>query len=370
MPIMRTFSPPLWLCVALTIVATAVALVFVEGHVVGDGTDQLLENLDHVHHKLDLAHKHREETQEADAQFAAAQRIEVVGLRAELNGQNGQVERWDEDKQRYEIVLASGARLRVKRENLRAVRADEAADDGAHSPHQHRHGRVYRLFSSIYVRPQHCYSQCSSSATDAVGVHAQYGWLGFTAGSIEHEATTWPGRLILIGFSFMIMFTYASFTASMAAEIIQTETHDVQIKSLSDILKRDGRVCLYAASAGAFMTRHPEFDVRTRTPAALRCPRLSGWLDPQESRLVQSERADDVLQDMDDGKCLGSVLMEDAWQLARAGKLPTRQNDGLTEEANHCDKVRAATQQSFAETIPRACAEDLLDLVRSRSATQ
>ena len=92
----------------------------------------------------------------------------------------------------------------------------------------------------------------------------KYGWLGFTAGSIEHEATTWPGRLILIGFSFMIMFTYASFTASMAAEIIQTETHDVQIKSLRDILKRDGRVCLYTASAGAFMTRHPEFDVRTR----------------------------------------------------------------------------------------------------------
>ena len=85
---------------------------------------------------------------------------------------------------------------------------------------------------------------------------------------------------------------------------------------------------------------------------------------------MPSERADDVLQDMDDGKCLGSVLMEDAWQLARAGKLPTRQNDGLTEEANHCDKVRAPTQQSFAEMIPRACAEDLLDLVRSRSATQ
>ena len=57
---------------------------------------------------------------------------------------------------------------------------------------------------------------------------------------------------------------------------------------------------------------------------------------------MPSERADDVLQDMDDGKCLGSVLMEDAWQLARAGKVPTRQNDGLTEEANHCDKVRAS----------------------------
>ena len=156
---MRTFSPALWICVVLTIVATAVALVFVEGSVVGDGTDQLLENLDHVHHKLDLAYKHRQETQEADEQFAAAQRIEVVGLRgsAELNGQSGQVARWDEDKQRYEIVLASGARLRVKRENLRAVRADEAADDDAHSPHQHRHGRVYRLFSRIYVRPQHCY---------------------------------------------------------------------------------------------------------------------------------------------------------------------------------------------------------------------
>ena len=27
---MRTFSPPLWICVVLTIVATAVALVFVE----------------------------------------------------------------------------------------------------------------------------------------------------------------------------------------------------------------------------------------------------------------------------------------------------------------------------------------------------
>ena len=85
---------------------------------------------------------------------------------------------------------------------------------------------------------------------------------------------------------------------------------------------------------------------------------------------MPSERADDVLQDMDDGKCLGSVLMEDAWQLARAGKVPTRQNDGLTEEANHCDKVRAATQQSFAETISWACAEDLLDLPRLRSATQ
>ena len=35
-----------------------------------------------------------------------------------------------------------------------------------------------------------------------------YGWLGATSGTPRHEASTWPGRLVLIGFSFFFLIVF------------------------------------------------------------------------------------------------------------------------------------------------------------------
>jgi hypothetical protein len=56
---------------------------------------------------------------------------------------------------------------------------------------------------------------------------------------------------------------------------------------------------------------------------------------------------DDVLQDFDDGKCMGAVLFTDGWNSALAGRIPTRQNDGSTPERNHCDKTGAQNGALF-----------------------
>ena len=43
----------------------------------------------------------------------------------------------------------------------------------------------------------------------------------WTGGTPVHEPTTWAGRIIIFGFSFFLMMTFASFTAALAVSLIK-----------------------------------------------------------------------------------------------------------------------------------------------------
>ena len=119
----------------------------------------------------------------------------------------------------------------------------------------------------------------------------------------------------------------ASYTGATAAMLVEANQRGSDIKGIEDIVATPGgKVCVYKAFQARFNLRFPEFGA---------------------ARLVVGGTAEEVLQDIDDGKCLGAMLFRDAWDSARAGKIPTRQNDGSTVYKNHC---KTETLSRFACT--------------------
>jgi hypothetical protein len=80
--------------------------------------------------------------------------------------------------------------------------------------------------------------------------------------------------------------------------LIEQDIASVEICNLDDVITQGGKICIMVASAKSFTIRHPVFD---------------------PSKLITSPLATDVLQNMDDGKCIAAMLMEDMYVAGSTG---------------------------------------------------
>eukprot|EP01047_Picozoa_sp_COSAG01_P034158 COSAG01_NODE_2552_length_7463_cov_644.066947_2_plen_1015_part_00 len=147
-----------------------------------------------------------------------------------------------------------------------------------------------------------------------------YGLLGLTAGAPTHEGRKPAGAVVILGFAVFAVLFLASFTGATAAMLIAQSDISGEVSSVSDVQQISGaKLCLMSS---------------LQSRIALRFPSMHG-------RLVASTTAVTVMQDMDDGKCIGSVMFQDAWENCLTGACRTTKNDGSSRELNHCDKVAA-----------------------------
>ena len=111
----------------------------------------------------------------------------------------------------------------------------------------------------------------------------------WTGGTPVHEPTTWAGRIIIFGFSFFLMMTFASFTAALAVSLIKEAAANVEVSSVEAIHKVGGKICLLPASIESFEAGHEYFD--------------SANVVGSDKDGTHDQYAD-LIQKMDDGECM------------------------------------------------------------------
>ena len=111
----------------------------------------------------------------------------------------------------------------------------------------------------------------------------------WTGGTPEHEPTTWAGRIIIFGFSFFLMMTFASFTAALAVSLIKEAAANVEANSVEGIDKVDGNICLLPSSKEPFLAGHHFFD-----PANV----------VESDKDGTAAQYADLMQKMDNGECM------------------------------------------------------------------
>ena len=104
-----------------------------------------------------------------------------------------------------------------------------------------------------------------------------------------HEARRLPGACIVMGFGIFCLLFATTYCGATAALLINANEQLGTINDLAGILAvPDGKVCLMVSFERRFALRFPEF----------------------AGRLVASITAQTVLQDFDDGKCIGALMCE------------------------------------------------------------
>ena len=98
-----------------------------------------------------------------------------------------------------------------------------------------------------------------------------------------------PGACIVMGFGIFCLLFATTYCGATAALLINANEQLGTINDLAGILAvPDGKVCLMVSFERRFALRFPEF----------------------AGRLVPSITAQTVLQDFDDGKCIGALMCE------------------------------------------------------------
>jgi len=72
-------------------------------------------------------------------------------------------------------------------------------------------------------------------------------WMSFMAFFIAapmHAATTWPGRIILLGFAFLIYILVASYTASLASLLVADKAAVTFVEGLSEVRAKSRKLCM------------------------------------------------------------------------------------------------------------------------------
>ena len=116
-----------------------------------------------------------------------------------------------------------------------------------------------------------------------------YGFMGLMNAAPMHEARRLPGACIVMGFGIFCLLFATTYCGATAALLINANEQLGTINDLAGILAvPDGKVCLMVSFERRFALRFPEF----------------------AGRLVPSITAQTVLQDFDDGKCIGALMCE------------------------------------------------------------
>mmetsp|Transcript_7423 Transcript_7423/g.17958 ORF Transcript_7423/g.17958 Transcript_7423/m.17958 type:complete len:715 (+) Transcript_7423:3-2147(+) len=121
-------------------------------------------------------------------------------------------------------------------------------------------------------------------------------WLGlmaYVSGGAAHQGTTWPGRLIILGFGFFIYISVSSYTANLASFMMTAPAEVGLISLYSDIIKKGGALCV-----------------------------LEAIEDMVETPGLTLETFDDYLpaiEGMYNRRCLGTIVGRNEWRLMVTG---------------------------------------------------
>lgn len=136
--------------------------------------------------------------------------------------------------------------------------------------------------------------------------------LSFTNGHVvqlgdasEQGGTGVPEKIVTVGFAMFGLIILTAYTASSAAALV-VDAQAGTIKNMQDLIDSGGKVCVRTAIEGMLLSRYPEMLGRTYTHD----------LGPA------------LLDAMDEGECVATCLMADAWDNVLAQK-----------DSPHCNKI-------------------------------
>mmetsp|Transcript_6279 Transcript_6279/g.14664 ORF Transcript_6279/g.14664 Transcript_6279/m.14664 type:complete len:796 (-) Transcript_6279:127-2514(-) len=121
-------------------------------------------------------------------------------------------------------------------------------------------------------------------------------WLGlmaYVSGGAAHQGTTWPGRLIILGFGWFIYISVSSYTANLASFMMTPPKEIGLITYYADIIKKGGALCV-----------------------------LEAIEDMVESPGLTLETFDDyipAIEGMYDRRCLATIVGKNEWRLMVRG---------------------------------------------------
>lgn len=75
--------------------------------------------------------------------------------------------------------------------------------------------------------------------------------MSFVCATAAHEATHWPGRIVMIGYAFFIYVSVVLYVANLSAFLILKPSEGASISSLAEISRLGGKLCLLEAMSGA-----------------------------------------------------------------------------------------------------------------------
>ena len=75
--------------------------------------------------------------------------------------------------------------------------------------------------------------------------------MSFVCATAAHEASHWPGRIVMIGYAFFIYVTVVLYVANLSAFLIMKPSEGASISSLMDITRLGGKLCLLEAMTDA-----------------------------------------------------------------------------------------------------------------------
>eukprot|EP00937_MAST-01D_sp_MAST-1D-sp2_P004498 g4498.t1 len=145
--------------------------------------------------------------------------------------------------------------------------------------------------------------------------------LGFVSGGPVMEAHSPPARVINVGFGLFVVFTLATYTASLTSRfVVRAEASGT--RSLVAALDRGDRICLLQAIDSSIRTKF----------AAL------------ATQGVPCRDAVEMMQRMDAGDCRHALMSNDAWVNAQSGQLTG---------TPHCNKTKVGTSvYSISNAMP------------------
>eukprot|EP01047_Picozoa_sp_COSAG01_P047214 COSAG01_NODE_4491_length_4978_cov_17.492109_1_plen_836_part_10 len=334
-PFTSTLTPTAWIAVLGTTLFMSFAMQIIEGKEVGDGAKKVLDKLaaqsvsnDQAQRKMRMMEKstlHVRRIGICECSYdLVKKKFEQYGKVMDIQIPKREDAGIDTSWALVMLGTADAARKAMKAENEKAegllVTRYNSAQAKASTSEMKKVAK--KIEEKLELDADTGVDSKASTYTDFVKtfvVSAYYGLLGLTAGAPQHEGHASPaGSVAILGFAVFGVLFLASFTGATAAELIAKNERSGELSSVSDVQHASGaKLCVMVAMQARFLLRYPSMD----------------------GRLVSSKTSTTVMQDMDDGKCVGAIMFQDAWENCLTGACPTPKNDGSSKALNHCDKV-------------------------------
>jgi len=181
-----------------------------------------------------------------------------------------------------------------------------------------------------------------------------YGVMGLLSGDPKHEVDTVSGRILIAGFTVFGLVILTSYTASLAGMLVLSNQLKTSIVSLNDVISSRGNLCMRQTMVKQFTQHFPEFDefkivaYPDSRQCTADCPEEGGTLCvPAHSRgcvpgrsgsfVIDSE--DMVLNDLDNGGCVATLLFQDSWAKKALNQV-------------HCNKTEVQNLYGIANGMP------------------
>lgn len=99
----------------------------------------------------------------------------------------------------------------------------------------------------------------NQSLTERMLLSVYLAFLGVFSGGPAHNALSAPGRVLVLGFGWMLVIITAAYTANLASQL--TKSSSIQSMSdLSELINQGARLCVIESANFSYRSAHPELD--------------------------------------------------------------------------------------------------------------